>query len=158
MHSYSIKKCSDCGKGILHKVYPSGLCEGCYNYYRKGGTVNPIPDLGVIAYDERGYVVCHICGKAYKRLGSHVKETHNMRMSLYKEKYGICNSAKTTEERYSQAMRDYAYKNGMPERLIELGVNTRVKKGETKLRGGKKSRLQECLERSNRYTKNRPKK
>ena len=41
----------------------------------------------------------------------------------------------------------------LPERLQKSGYNTRIKKGENDKRKGKKSRLQECLERSERYLK-----
>ena len=50
-------------------------------------------------------------------------------------------------------MSKLAYKNGMPERLKTTGMNTRIKKGENKMRLGKKSRLQECLDKSKRYKK-----
>ena len=62
--------CSKCNKPINGKIYPEESCQACYNYYHKGGTDNLIPPKGKIAYDHRGYVVCHICGRAYKRLGS----------------------------------------------------------------------------------------
>ena len=97
--------------------------------------------------------MCHICGKAYKRLGSHVKESHNMSIEEYKRKFELCNNAKTTEDCYSQHMHNLAYKHHMPERLKTLGKETRIKPGEKDKRLGKKSRLQECLDRSMRYTK-----
>ena len=143
--------CSKCGNHS-RKIF-NGMCQACYNYYRKGGTDNALPDIGRIAYDYRGCVICHICGRAYKRLGSHIRETHHMTISAYKEQFGLCNNARTTEKAYSQRMHDSAYENGMSERLRETGKKTRVKKGETKLRKGKKVRLQECLDRSDRYKK-----
>ena len=106
--------CSECGKPIADKIYPNNTCQACYNYFRKGGTVSPLPAKGTIAHDHRGFVVCHICGRAYQRLGSH-----------------------------------YHYE--MPQRLQETGKGTRIKVGEKHLRYGKKSRLQECLDRKKRY-------
>lgn len=137
-------KCIECDKEAApnHK----GMCQSCYNYFRKGGVINPIPDKGVIAYDHRGYVVCHICGKAYKRLGSHIKESHNMSIAEYKAKFELCNNARTTEKNYSQHMHNLAYKYDMPQRLQITGVETRVKPGEKHLRKGKKARLQECID------------
>lgn len=134
--------CSKCGKPIT-KSY-GGLCQGCYNYYKDGGTENPLPQKGVIAYDSRGYVVCHICGRAYKRLGSHIKESHNMNIAKYKEQFELCANAKTTENNYSQHMHNLAYKHKMPQRLIQMGEATRFHKGD-KTRLGKKTRLQESL-------------
>lgn len=142
--------CEKCGKAILGKVYPGGSCQGCYRYFSEGGTVNPLPNKGEIVRDSRGYVICHICGRAYKRLGSHVKESHGKTISEYKEEFGLCNNAKTTELSYSTRMKDLAYQNGMPERLIITGYKTRIKPGENKLRFGKKSRLQECINKSRR--------
>lgn len=142
--------CSQCGKFFTGRAYPNKLCQSCYNYFRKGCTINQIPDVGTIQYDYRGYVVCHICGRAYKRLGSHIKESHNMTIAEYKNRYGLCNNAKTTEGVYSAHMRALALYYEMPKRLIESGRDTRIKPGERHLRYGKKSRLQECLDRSSR--------
>lgn len=146
--------CTSCGKhesGI--KVYPNGLCQACYNYFRRGGVVNPIPKAGEIVRDYRGYIVCHICGKAYVRLGSHIKESHKMTISEYKEEFGLCESCRTTEEHYSNTMRELAYKNDMPERLKSSGVNTRFKRGERGARYCKKARLQESLDKKARSKK-----
>lgn len=142
--------CSKCGKE--DRSY-AGLCQACYNYYRKGGTDNPLPKPGTIEYDYRGYVICHICGRAYKRLGSHIKESHGMSIAEYKEKFELCNNAKTTEANYSQHMHNLAYKYDMPKRLQITGKATRIKKGERDKRLGKRVRLQECLDKSRRYKK-----
>lgn len=143
--------CSKCGKLVVGRVYPNNTCQACYNYFHKGGTVSPLPKKGAIAHDHRGFVVCHICGRAYKRLGSHVKESHCMTTAEYKEAFGLCNNARTTESVYSSRMRELAYRHKMPQRLQEAGRSTRVKVGEKHLRYGKKSRLQECLDRKKRY-------
>lgn len=145
--------CGKCGRNIGKKHFHNGICQACYNYFRFGGTENPLPEPGKIEYDCRGFVICHICGRAYKRLGSHIRETHNMTIAEYKKKFGLCNNSKTTERSYSEQMRNLAYKYDMPEQLKRTGVHTRIKKGENDKRKGKKSRLQECLERSERYLK-----
>lgn len=142
--------CSKCGKEIPTKIYPDNTCQGCYKYFRSGGTISPLPAKGTIVYDHRGFVVCHICGRAYKRLGSHIKESHGMTISQYKEEFGLCNSARTTEHTYSTHMKVLAYRHEMPQRLQEAGKGTRVKIGEKHLRYGKKCRLQECLDKRNR--------
>jgi hypothetical protein len=148
-----VSYCKFCGKDTTHDNHYTGYCQGCYNYFRNGGTINPLPQKGVITKDHRGYIVCHICGKAYKRLGSHIKESHNMAIAEYKEEFELCNNAKTTEDSYSQHMHNLAYKYNMPEMLKEAGKATRIKKGEKDKRLGKKVRLQECLERSKRNIK-----
>lgn len=138
--------CTSCNKELTPaNTYSRRLCKACHNYFGKGGTINPLPDPGTIAHDERGYVVCHICGRAYKRLGTHVKQSHDMTIKEYKERFGLCNNAKTTEANYSRMMHDYAYQYNMPEQLRITGTNTRIKPGETHLRLGKPTRLQENL-------------
>jgi hypothetical protein len=148
-----MKCCQSCNKDITKDNRYGGYCQSCYKYFRDGGTVNPLPPKGVITKDERGYVVCHICGKAYKRLGSHIKESHSMCIAEYKERFELCNNAKTTEANYSEHMHELAYKYNMPERLKQVGQATRIKKGERDKRLGKKVRLQECIERSKRNIK-----
>ena len=145
--------CKKCNKDSDERFFHLGMCQSCYEYFRKGGTENPIPEHGIIEHDERGCVVCHICGRAYKKLGGHIRESHGMTISEYKEKFGLCNNARTTERTYSEQMRMLAYKYDMPERLRITGQKTRIKKGETDKRKEKQVRLQECLDRSRRYSK-----
>lgn len=140
--------CKECGKHS-DKSY-SGMCESCYRYFSNGGTVHPIPSPGVLARDEQGKPICHICGRSYTRLGSHVKESHHMTIEEYKERFNLCRNAKTTAPEYSAVMRDHADRNGMPDRLLEAGKGTRIKKGETDKRKGKTCRAQETNERSRR--------
>lgn len=142
--------CKKCGKTFEGKVYPEDSCQGCYNYFRKGGEIHSLPLPGEIVRDEKGKVVCHICGRAYNRLGSHIRESHSMTIAQYKEKFDLCNNSRTTESSYASTMRKLAYKNKMPERLIVAGQATRIKPGETDKRKGKRVRLQECLDRSKR--------
>ena len=144
-----MKVCKECGKIIEDKSY-SGMCQGCYNYFRKGGIVHPLPEHGRIKHDATGKVICHICGRAYTRLGSHVKESHSMTIEEYKEEFGLCKRAKTTECCYSQTMRNHAMNNNMNERLLKAGQGTRIKKGQVDMRKGKKVCLQEILEKRDR--------
>ena len=74
-----------------------------------------------------------------------------MSIAEYKAEYELCNNAKTTEKNYSEHMHKLAYKYDMPKRLQEIGQATRIKKGDRGMRLGKKVRLQECLDRSERY-------
>ena len=142
--------CKMCGKEIS-RTYPGNMCQGCYRYFHNGGTINPLPGLGMIEKDERGYVVCHICGRAYVRLGSHIKESHSMSIDEYKLQFGLCHRAKTTEQHYSKHMRENAYINDMPTRLLISGENTRIKPGETNKRKNKPVRMQEIINKRARY-------
>lgn len=144
-----MNRCRECGKIIEGKAY-NGMCQGCYNYFRKGGTINPIPEHGRIKHDETGKVICHICGRAYTRLGSHIKESHGMTIEEYKIMFGLCKRAKTTERCYSEVMRIHAENNKMYERLLEVGKGTRIQKGQNNMRKGKKVCLQEILDKRDR--------
>lgn len=145
--------CIDCGKSFSGKVYPHGVCQGCYNYIKNGNARYELPRPGTIAFDEGGKVICHICGKSYKRLGSHAYYTHGITVEQYKEKFGICVGSKLTSKEYSQVMRKYSLDNNWAERIIISGVNTRFKKGESGARLGKEVRLQEILDKKARRYK-----
>ena len=138
-----MKLCKCCGDIIENRH--SDLCQSCYIYFKEGGVIHPLPKEGCVEKDERGFVICHICGKAYKKLGGHVINKHKMTTAIYKEKFGLCNRTKITETKYSQMMSALAYKNNMPEQLKVVGLNTRIKDGETDKRKGKKTRLQEQI-------------
>lgn len=140
--------CSECGK-VTRNNY-GGLCQNCYLYFKNGGKIYPLPEAGKIEHDENGKVICHICGRSFKRLGSHVRVSHDMTIKEYKEEFGLCSHARTTEETYSKIMRENAYKNNMDKVIVEAGKATRIKKGETDKRKNKKVRLQEILNKRNR--------
>lgn len=144
--------CQSCGKPTK-RLYPRGTCQGCYNYFRGGGTIHSRPETGTIVRDDRGFVICHVCGRSYRRLGSHVKESHGLTIEEYKNEFGLCHNAKTTETRYSRHMRDLAIRSGAPARLCKAGEATRIKTGDRHLRLGKKAALQECKDKRARYSK-----
>jgi len=142
------KLCKYCGKPVGKRGMDA--CYGCYRYYKDGGTENIPPPPGTIAYDINGKVICHICGRAYKRLGSHARETHNMTIDEYKEVFGLCRRTKTTSDTYSAHMHSLAIFYRMDDQLLEVGKNTRIKSGQTDMRKGKSVRLQEVLDKRNR--------
>lgn len=144
--------CPQCGKSISNRHY-GGLCQGCYKYFKGGGKIHDIPAAGTIAYDDQGKIICHICGKSFVRLGSHIKESHGITIAEYKERFGLCHRARTTEKSYSDIMRRHAKNNSMDQQLIESGKMTRIQKGDTHLRKGKEVRLQERIDRSKRKFK-----
>ena len=71
----------------------------------------------------------------------------------YKEKFGLCKRAKTTESSYSHMMHNYAKEYKMDERLLVVGQATRIQPGQTDMRKGKKVCLQEILEKRDRKFK-----
>lgn len=143
--------CKECGK-LMTKSY-GGLCQACYRYFHSGGIVHPLPEPGRIEMDEKGKPICHICGRSFTRLGSHIKESHGMSIDEYKEMFGLCRKARTTESCYSKHMRELAYQYDMPKRLIETGKSTRVIKGDGSRRKGKQVRLQEVINKRSRKSK-----
>ena len=144
--------CPQCGKSIPNRHY-GGLCQGCDKYFKNGGKIHDIPAAGTIAYDEQGKVICHICGKSFVRLGSHIKENHEMTIDEYKERFGLCKRTKTTEKSYSDTMSRYAKNNGMDQQILQAGKTTRIQKGQVDKRKGKKVRLQEILDKRKRKRK-----
>jgi hypothetical protein len=76
-----------------------------------------------------------------------------MSIEEYKEKFGLCKRAKTTESSYSQVMHNYAKEYKMDERLLVVGQTTRIQPGQTNMRKGKKVCLQEILEKRDRKFK-----
>jgi len=143
--------CKDCGKPIK-KTNMRGYCQACYNYYRHGGIVYAIPPKGVIVKDPTGKVICHICGKSFISLGGHVYNQHGLEVSKYREMFGLCTRAKITENTFSKKKHDSAFLHHMDEQLREAGRHTRFRTGNPP-RKGKKSRLQENLEKSERMRK-----
>lgn len=148
-------KCPQCGKIITLRTY-NGLCQGYYKYFKSGGKIYEIPAAGTITYDEHGKPICHICGKSFVRLGSHIKESHGMTVAEYKERFGLCNRTRTTEKTYSSMMSKHAKDNGMDQQLLEAGKATRIKEGDGSLRKGKEVRLQEIIDKRNRKIKKQP--
>ena len=144
--------CPQCGKSIPNRHY-GGLCQGCYKYFKNGGKIHDIPAAGTIAYDEQGKVICHICVISFVRLGSHIKENHEMTIDEYKERFGLCKRTKTTEKSYSDTMSRYAKNNGMDQQILQAGKTTRIQKGQVDKRKGKKVRLQEILDKRKRKRK-----
>lgn len=144
--------CPQCGKPIPNRHY-GGLCQGCYKYFKSGGKIHSIPAAGTIAYDDQGKIICHICGKSFVRLGSHIKESHGLTIAEYKERFGLCHGAKTTEKSYSDIMSLHARSNSMDKQLLEAGKATRIQKGDNRLRKGKEVRLQERIDKQKRKFK-----
>lgn len=62
----------------------------CYRYcIRDGGNIYPLPARGKIEYDESGKMICHICGRSFDKLSSHVKSCHGMTMKKYKSTFRL---------------------------------------------------------------------
>jgi hypothetical protein len=147
-----MKTCKECKEIIHDKAYSGGLCQACYVYFKNGGTKNEIPEKGVITKDSRGFIVCHICGKAYGKLGAHIVNKHKMTADSYREQFGLNARSQLTSDEYHAYMGELAYAYDMPEQLRRVGRNTRIT-SDRKLRKGKPIRLQEVLNKQKRVYK-----
>lgn len=83
--------CQECGS--LHKVsyyneFDMRLCTNCIKMYREH-PINPLPNPGEITYDEQLRPICHICGRAYNKLMSHVRLKHDLSALEYKKIFGL---------------------------------------------------------------------
>lgn len=133
--------CEECNREIkvkygynMNKI----LCQTCYTYYKNGGKIHELPQKGEIKYDDRGYPICHICGKAYKKLLAHVWQVHNITEKEYKKQFGLDLhngiSCQDTKEKLRKAVEKH-YDKVVKENLIIKGQKTRFKvnhKGRTK--------------------------
>jgi hypothetical protein len=121
--------CNSCDRKLTgKKKYPNGLCQACYNYFRLGGKVNELPEKGTIACDDRGYPICHICGKAYRKPLSHAWLVHGMHEDEYKEKFGLNACKGVAFEGTREVMRQHIiehYDVVVIKNLLVGGIKTR---------------------------------
>ena len=52
-------------------------------------SINSLPAYGQLAQDSQGNYICHICGKAFKKVLSHATQKHGITASQYKRKFGL---------------------------------------------------------------------
>lgn len=122
------------------------ICQACYLYLKQGGKVHALPDAGTIVTDERDYVICHLCGQSYKKLGSHIANKHNMLVEDYKEQFNIPQKASLASKEHILKMRNYnnMYRDTVVyDNLINKGHNTRFTAGQVPLR--KHNKKNKCL-------------
>lgn len=94
-----------------------------------------LPKRGEITYID-GKPVCHICGKSFHRLMTHVRQKHNLTALEYKKEFGLNTGKGITSEASSQKSREAVYNNpDIIKALTENGKKSRFKinsKGRTK--------------------------
>lgn len=141
------KRCEVCGL-IKDRVFYSKnvgktLCRKCYNY-EKNHPVHPLPEKGEIKMDSEGKLICHICGRAFKKLSSHAYNGHNITAYEYKKMFELNNNAGLLIESTKEKLRKHNknnYEVVVKENLISKGKNSRFKEGD-KGRTKDKIRLQ----------------
>ncbi len=107
-------------------------CQKCYNYLKKHPEgLYPLPPKGTIHYANNGDPICHICGKAVRKLGNHIAFCHKMSQKEYRERFGLYHNTRLSNEDYQKEMRKYNEKYAevvVKDNLLKAGMNTRVNK------------------------------
>lgn len=67
--------------------------------------IYPIPPYGTMYVTDEGNVVCPICGKAYRKLGGHLAQTHNITTKEAYPKFGWYRNVKASNAEYRNHMR-----------------------------------------------------
>lgn len=88
-----------------------------------------LPKKGEILFLD-GKPICHICGKAFHRLMSHVRQKHGMTALSYKKTFDLNTTRGITSEESAKKSRDAVFKYpNIIEDLTTNGVKSRFKKG-----------------------------
>lgn len=89
-------------------------------------------EKGKIHYDEKGYPRCHICGKSFKKVLTHVWQKHGMNEKEYKKEFEldagkgiICQE---TREKLQQSIKSN-YDVVVKQNLIKGGKSNRFTEG-----------------------------
>lgn len=127
-----MNKCALCGdifgkRRHNNKKYGK-ICDKCYQREKANSKIYDKPQIGEITYNEKGYPICHICGKAYKKVLSHAYHTHGILAYDYKIEFGL----ETSKGVLSEESRNLILENNTGvniDKMIEAGKDTRFKKG-----------------------------
>ena len=89
------------------------------------------PHYGEIIKNPDGTLVCHICGKSFRKLGSHAYMTHGITSREYKIMFGLDVQKGLVTDEHRAELSDLNRKHFdlvVRENLIEGGKKTRFKK------------------------------
>lgn len=127
-----MKQCSLCGDILTKRTHNNKkygkICGKCYQREKANSKIYDKPNIGEITYNEDGNPICHICGKAYKKVLSHAYHTHGILAYDYKVEFGL----ETSKGILSKESRDLILENNDGiniDKMIEAGKKTRFKKG-----------------------------
>ena len=122
--------CDLCGREFYGKGYN---CPSCYAYLRLHPEgLYPQPKPGEVLYAPNGDPVCHICRKAYRKLGNHIQFFHHISQKDYREMFKLHHNTKLSNKDYIDTMLSYNmeyYDKVVKENLIKGGKNTRLVTG-----------------------------
>lgn len=131
-------KCSVCGKDetevkrMIKSHNHGNLCSVCYQIVRSSSKVFEKPPYGEIVYDPEGKPICHICGRSYKKLISHVIQRHHISQEEYKTQFGLDKGKGIMCEESTQIARKRNkenYEKVVKGNFLEKGKETRFEKG-----------------------------
>ena len=122
-----VKECQFCG-GVNKTT--GKYCNTCYGYLRKHPEGRyPLPPKGMVHYAPNGDTICHICGEAQRKLGSHIAHRHHMSQNEYRDMFELYHNTRLSNYEYIKNMsqinnkyRDIVVK----ENLIKRGEKTRI--------------------------------
>lgn len=118
-----------CGEPVGGR-FTNYCSQPCFRYFSQGGIIHDLPSEGEIAYNSDGKVICHICGRAYNSLGTHIQCYHKITAKEYRIQFGLDVSARLSSvdlielRRFHIASHPYIISG-----LIESGKETRFKLG-----------------------------
>ena len=122
-----VKECQFCG-GVNKTT--GKYCNTCYGYLRKHPEGRyPLPPKGMVHYAPSGDTICHICGEAQRKLGSHIAHRHHMSQNEYRDMFELYHNTRLSNYEYINNMSQInnKYKDKVvKENLIKCGVNTRI--------------------------------
>lgn len=90
------------------------------------------PYYGTIAYDKNGLPICHICGKSYRKVLSHVVQKHGINAREYKIMFGLEVRKGIICEETKEVLREKNKQNYdlvVAKNLLKGGEKTRFKNG-----------------------------
>lgn len=122
-----MRQCQFCGG---NNSTTGKYCNTCYAYLKKHpkGTYE-LPKDGTIGYAPNGDLICHICGQAYRKLGSHIAHKHKMTQNEYRDKFKLYHNTRLSNTEYINTMSKLNNNNAelvVKRNLIEKGKNTRT--------------------------------
>lgn len=123
------KICRLCGS-LIPEYHTSLVCQSC-NLYRKKHPegVYQLPPDGEIYYAVNGDVICHECGQAHRKLGSHIMKRHKMSQQEYRDKHKLYHNTRLSNKAYIKQMQIYNNENKavvVDKNLIKKGILTRM--------------------------------
>lgn len=127
-------KCIECGstKKVYSKQFGVPLCPNCTRMW-KAHPQHELPNVGEIKYDDLGRPICHICGRAFDKLLTHVKQRHKMSPEEYKAKFELESGAGLISDKVRDVTRQNVinnYEKVVVENLLKNGTATRFQKGD----------------------------